>query len=194
LQPWSGFTEIYWGRDMQAYVTPVGQCEMCIVLISHRQRSAWEEAWREFPSLARRMSAAVMTSAERGTVTGMHLLERVYGSNVALVGDASGSVDAITGEGLRLCFQQALPLAEAIEANDLGRYQSAHERLARGPARTGRLMLYLGSHARVRKRAMRVLSSHPELFGMLLAIHLGESSAAQLATATAQLGWGLLAA
>jgi 2-polyprenyl-6-methoxyphenol hydroxylase-like FAD-dependent oxidoreductase len=194
VRPWSGFTEIYWGRDMQAYVTPVGACEMCMVVISYGRRSAWEEAWREFPSLAKRMSAAVMTSAERGTLTGTHSLERVYRSNVALVGDASGSVDAITGEGLRLSFLHALALAEALEANDLGRYQAAHGKLARWPARMGRLMLYLGSHGGLRKRAMRAFSLHPELLGQLLAIHLGESSAAQLATATAQLGWGLLAA
>ena len=35
--------------------------------------------------------------------------------NVALIGDASGTVDAITGEGLCLAFSQAMVLAECLE-------------------------------------------------------------------------------
>jgi flavin-dependent dehydrogenase len=48
---------------------------------------------------------------------------------VALVGDASGSVDAITGEGLCLLFQQAVALAAALEAGDLALYQAEHRRI-----------------------------------------------------------------
>ena len=33
LEPWSDFTEIHWAQDTQAYVTPVGAQEICIVLI-----------------------------------------------------------------------------------------------------------------------------------------------------------------
>jgi len=34
VQPWSNCTELYWGRSAQAYVTPVGTNEVCVVLIS----------------------------------------------------------------------------------------------------------------------------------------------------------------
>ena len=52
----------------------------------------------------------------RGTPALTRRLERVHRDNVALVGDASGSVDAITGAGLCLAFQQAERLGEALAA------------------------------------------------------------------------------
>jgi menaquinone-9 beta-reductase len=194
VQPWSDFMEIYWGRHIQAYVTPVADREVCVVLMSHRRQILWEEAGKEFPILAERLDKTAMTSAERGTVTARYSLERVYRGCVALIGDASGGVDAITGEGLRLGFRQALALAEAMAVNDLSQFQAAHRQLARRPTRMGRLMLLLGRHAPLRQRAIRALSSHPEIFAQLLAIHLGETSATHLATTAAMLSWRLLAA
>lgn len=194
IRPWADCTEIYWGHDLQAYVTPVTRCEIGVVLISGRREIRWEEAWREFPKLATRLGGAEISSAERGSVTDMRSLQRVYRGNIALLGDASGSVDAITGEGLRLSFRQALALAEAMAANDLSQYQNEHRELERRPAQMGRLMLLLGRHAMLRQRTIRTLSRHPEIFGRLLAVHLGETSARHIAATTALLGWHLLAA
>ena len=59
----------------------------------------------------------------------MHSLQNVYNGNIALVGDASGSVDAITGEGLRLAFSQALVLAKSMKHGDLSEYQRKHRQL-----------------------------------------------------------------
>ena len=193
VRPCSEFMEIYWGREMQAYVTPVASDEVCVVLISHRRHIFWEDAWAEFPNLAERLREAPMTSVERGSVTAMHSLRRVYRRNVALLGDASGGVDAITGEGLRLGFRQALALADAMEANDLSLYQIAHRQLARRPAQMGILMVFLGKYATLRRRAVCSLSCHPEIFERLLAIHVGEASTAHIATTAALLGWHLLA-
>ena len=38
VRPWCDFMEIYWGDNAQAYVTPVGEEEVCVVLISRRNR------------------------------------------------------------------------------------------------------------------------------------------------------------
>ncbi len=40
-------------------------------------------------------------------------------NNVALVGDASCTVDGVSGQGLSLAFQQALALGDALAAGDL---------------------------------------------------------------------------
>jgi len=53
-----------------------------------------------FPELARRLDHATCIGAERGAVTVTRQLKSVHRGAVALVGDASGSVDAITGDGL----------------------------------------------------------------------------------------------
>src|SRR5206468_4051937 len=91
------------------------------------------------PGLAARLGQGEPTSAQRGGVTSMLRLSRVCRGRVALIGDASGCVDAITGEGLGLAFRQAAALADALAANDLGRYETAHRRLIRRPYWMGSL-------------------------------------------------------
>ncbi|HUE43962.1 MAG TPA: FAD-dependent monooxygenase [Candidatus Sulfotelmatobacter sp.] len=194
MKPWSDFMEVHWGDRTQAYVTPVGTDEVCVVMISG-DRGAKNVAWEaEFPTLARRLESAVITRNERGAITMTQKLRHVQRGNVALVGDASGSVDAITGEGLALGFRQAIALAEAFERDDLSRYQAAHRRLARRPALMGRLMLVLDGRPRLRERTIRALAADARVFARLLAVHIGAKSEAHLAATGAMLGWRLVAA
>ncbi len=194
LQPWSDFTEVRWGEEAQAYITPVGAQEICVVLISNKPNVRFEETLRRFPELLRRLNAAPQASPARGAVTSMFHPRRVWQGNVALIGDASGSVDAITGEGLALSFRQATALADALSRNDLESYQKAHRRLFRRPQMMGNLLLLLDRRNGLRKRSMRALEATPQLFERMLGYHLGESRPLQLATASALFGWRFLAA
>lgn len=194
LQPWTDFTEIHWGETAQAYVTPVSAQEICVVLISSKLKSRFEETLRIFPKLANRLNGAPQASAERGAVTSMFALKRVYRGNVALIGDASGSVDAITGEGLSLSLRQAAALAGALAAGDLNRYQEAHRNLFRRPRFVGNLLLLLDRQNGLRKRTLRALVAAPQLFERVLAYHLGETQPLHLAAAGATFGWRFLTA
>jgi flavin-dependent dehydrogenase len=122
----------------------------------------------------------------------MHRLRRVFSKNVALVGDASGSVDAITGEGLSLAFRQAMALAEAFEAQDLRNYQRAHRRIARRPTFMAECMLLLGRNRSLRKRVVRTFAADPEIFSRLLSLHVGVSSPAHSVVTSAMLGWQMV--
>ncbi len=184
--------EVHWGQKAQAYVTPLGNDETCVALISRDPRMRLEDASREFPRLAGYMRHAEPCSAERGGVTVTRGLNQVYNGNVALIGDASGSVDAITGEGLRLSFLQAKALADALGSGNLRNYQRAHRRLSRRPNTMGRLLLLLDRYPRLRKRAFRCLAQKPELFAQLLAAHVGESSPKFLAATSLRFGWQFL--
>lgn len=194
VKPWTDCTEIYWGRKRQAFVTPLGGEEICLALISHDPRMRLEEAWKEYPGLARRLRDAQPSNSDRGAITVTRRMNRVYNGNIVLMGDASGSVDAITGEGLCQSFSQALALADALEAGDLESYQTAHRRLAWRPNLTGRLLLRVSQYSSLRKRAWRALAKGPDLFSRLLAIHAGEASALHSMQTSALLGWQLLAA
>ena len=55
-----------------------------------------------------RSGYCVHNTGHNGAVTLMHSLSDVHSRNIALIGGASGGVDAITGEGLRLAFRQAI--------------------------------------------------------------------------------------
>jgi menaquinone-9 beta-reductase len=193
VQPWSNHMQIHWGAHAQAYVTPMGADEVCIVVLAeHVKHSSFDAALQEFPELAQSLVGGEVITRERGAVTATRSLYNVHRGNVALIGDASGSVDAITGEGLLLAFRQASALAGAIAANDLRPYQRAHRALARRPTLMGDLMLWLGRHPRVRARLIRALQGKPELFARLLAIHVATPDNAEILSAGATLGWSLL--
>ena len=194
VRPWSEYMEIYWGARTQAYVTPIAKEEVCIVMMAESARDAeFDPAIESVPELKEKLRHATMVSRERGAVTAMHVLRRVTRGNVALVGDASGGVDAITAGGLRLAFQQSLTLAAAMKTGDLSEYERAHRRLVRRPLQMGSLLLFLGRNAAVRRRSLNVLSARPELFESLLAMHAGRATSGQIVSTGMQLGWQLLA-
>src|SRR5260370_12619556 len=138
LKAWTDCMEIHWGQTAQAYVTPLSNGETCVALISCDPLRRLKDAWREFPTLANYLPHAEPTSTERGAVTVTRRLGQVYRGNIALTGDASGSVDAITGEGLGLSFRQAIALADALAHGELVRYKHAHALSPRRPVTIAR--------------------------------------------------------
>ena len=172
--PWSPYVEVYWGNGCQVYITPTGAEEVCVALISRDPHLRIESALTDcFPSLAARLRRAEPTSRERGSVTATRRLRNVMKGNVALLGDASGSVDAITGEGIGLSFRQATALADAIERNDLAFYNSRHPALSLRPRVMAGLMLSMDRGRTLREGALGALSTVPAIFRKLLAVHVG---------------------
>jgi flavin-dependent dehydrogenase len=194
VPPWTDRMEIYWGKRAQGYATAVGNEQVCVAVASHDPALRMEESLPAFPELNARLRGAVAVSAERGSVTANRKLKRVWRGNVALIGDASGTVDAITGEGLGLSFGQAVVLANCFRSGNLGAYQTAHRRLALRPLWMARLMLTLDGRPRIQQRTLRVFRRHPEIFRRLLALHVGSLSPFHLALDGLTLGWGLLTA
>lgn len=192
LPPWSDFMELHWGRRGQLYVTPVGPDQVCVALISRDPSLRLDEALTEFPEVVSKLRGAPHGSIERGAVSVTRKLARVTNSRVALIGDASGGVDAITGEGLCLAFKQAELLADAIVAGDLRAYQRGHRVLARRPAMMADLMLLLEHRHELRERVMRAAQIEPRLFARMLATHVGAVSMLDLAGNGLALGWKLL--
>jgi len=179
IPPWTNHMEVYWGVRRQIYVTPIRSGEVCVALVSRNPHLRLEEALAEFPRLSARLAGRSHASPERGAVTANYRLPRVWRGNVALVGDASGAVDAITGEGLCLAFQQALALADALVAGDLARYQAAHRRLARRPTRMSNLLLAMGRYRWLRAPAFRTLAAAPGIFRSMLRFHVCAAGAAR---------------
>jgi menaquinone-9 beta-reductase len=191
VAPWAEFMELHWGPNCQLYITPVGPAEVCVALISKDPALRLDQALKAFPQVEERLGHAEYGSVERGAVSVTRKLERVCAGNVALVGDASGGVDAITGEGLCLAFHHADLLADCFAAGDLAGYQRGHRGLARRPALMARLMLVL-EHGPLRTRVMRALMGRPQLFARMLATHVGSASPFETAATGLALGWRLL--
>jgi 2-polyprenyl-6-methoxyphenol hydroxylase-like FAD-dependent oxidoreductase len=169
ISPWTDFVEVHWGARCQIYVTPVNEDEVGIALLSRDSHLRLDMAIREFPELQRRLRSASTSSVERGSVTISRRLRRVFRGRTVLVGDASGSVDAITGEGLNLSFHQAVALSEALCQGRLAAYQAEHARLARRPAFVAALLLSLDRFPRLRRSVFGMLALNPPIFAKLLA-------------------------
>jgi flavin-dependent dehydrogenase len=189
---WSDLMEVHWGDGCQLYITPVSDGEVCTVAISRDPHLRLDAALSRFPQLRSRLESAATASAERGGVSASRRLKRVWRGNVALIGDASGSVDAVTGEGLCLLFQQATALADALAREDLSAYQAAHRRLGRRPEWMGDLMLALDRFPALRRRTIRAMARNPRLFARMLAMHVGELSAFDCVANGLSLGWEML--
>jgi flavin-dependent dehydrogenase len=193
-RPWTDRLEIYWGKHSQAYATGVSNEEVCVAVASHDPELRLEKSLLAFPELNARLRGAETASAERGSVSANRKLKLVWRRNVALIGDASGTVDAITGEGLGLAFSQAVALAESLGSGNLAGYQAAHRRLSRRPLLMARLMLMLDGRPGFQQRTLQAFRKHPEVFHRLLALHVGSLSPFHLALDGFTLGWGLLTA
>jgi menaquinone-9 beta-reductase len=192
VAPWTDHMEVYWGDHCQGYATAVSPEQVCVALASHDSNLRLEEGLRALPMLRARLAGAEPVSAERGSLTGNRKLARVWRGNVALIGDASGTVDAITGEGLGLAFSQAVVLAACLESGDLSRYQTAHRKLALRPLCMARLMLTLDNRPWLQHRTLQVFQKRPEVFRRFLELHVGALPPLHVVRDGLTLGWGLL--
>ena len=173
VAPWSEYMELYWGQGCQVYVTPVAPDLVCVASISPDPRLRLAGALAQFPTLEARLARGRAEGPERGAVSAMRRLRHVCGPAIALVGDASGSVDAITGEGMCVAFQQARALAACFAAGTLRGYERAHRRILRRPSWMAEGLLLAGRCRRVRRIGMQALAERPALFAGMLAVHLG---------------------
>jgi len=192
VEPWSEFMELHWAPGCQVYVTPVGPREVCVALISRNPSLRLDDALSSFPRVAKRLVGPEHGSVERGAVSVTRRLARVCRGNIALVGDASGGVDAITGEGLCLAFRQAALLADCMAAGDLRPYEKGHRALSHRPLLMARMMLLMENRNSLRARVMRAFVTRPKLFERMLAAHVGAATPLEAATNGLALGWRLL--
>jgi len=173
IAPWTDFVEVYWSNSGQAYVTPNSSNEVCVAFISSNKFASSNQALRHFPTLALRLANAQASGVARGSITLDRKLRRVTTGNIALLGDASGSVDAVTGEGLALCFRQAAAFAMALKSGNLGLYQNSHRRIQLPAALMSRGLLLMDRSPRLRDHVIKNFQRFPLPFERLLQVHIG---------------------
>lgn len=193
ITPWSDFVEVHWAAAGQLYITPVSPDSVCAVFVTRDLKLDRTDILSSFPEIAARLKDAPLLSQQRGAVSATRKLRRVANKTVALIGDASGSVDAVTGEGLAMSFRQAHALAEAMEAGSLEQYAIAHRQIGKLPHTMGSLMLTMDRWPSIEGRAIHALASAPELLRELLSVHLGTESLLRFALRRGpQFGWKLI--
>ncbi|HEX9040298.1 MAG TPA: FAD-dependent monooxygenase [Trebonia sp.] len=152
VPPWTDMVEVYWSASAEAYVTPVAPDTVGVALLFAKPPRAgspaadgngtrdaagpdgdYQARLAAFPALLDRLGGAPPASEVRGAGPLRHdVARRVYG-RVLLVGDASGYLDALTGEGIGVGLAQADALARCLAAGRPEEYERAWRRVT-GPA------------------------------------------------------------
>jgi menaquinone-9 beta-reductase len=195
VAPWSDFVEVSWGPECEAYVTPVAPDQVGVALLWSGEARGFDDLLARFPTLQARLAGVPVSARDRG-VGPLHQRVRVpVAGPAALVGDAAGYLDAITGEGLAVALHESAALVEAVLAGDLSRYATAWRRINRLPNFMTSLVLALERRPRLRRRAIRALAAEPALFSRLLGIHARTLPVRDLGVDGAlRLAWRLVAA
>jgi flavin-dependent dehydrogenase len=174
-EPWSNWVEVYWHDEAEAYVTPLGAAEVGVAVLGHGRPVSHAELVQLFPALGRRLALATALGRVRGAGPLEQRVARLLAPGVALVGDAAGYLDAISGEGLALGFASAVALVERFASGELWRYPRDHARLARAYYSVTYAMLALSRRPGLRRAAIAYLSRRPHLFSDLLGIAAGSA-------------------
>ncbi len=195
VRPWSTYVEVHWADCGQVYVTPVSENQVCVAYITSNSHERLSDVLCNFPEIEQRLSGLTPISRTAGSVTTTRRLRSVCNESMALAGDASGSADAVTGDGLSMSFRQAKILGECIATGDLQPYQNEHRRISRLPCTMGELMLMMDDRPWLRHKVFRAFSNNSKIFEMMLAMHTGTISPVQFGLRNSlEFGWSILTA
>ncbi len=155
----------------------MGIKEVGVALLWSGESAGFEPLLDRFPRLKNRLQGASHSSRARGAGPFRQFASRRYRGPVALVGDAAGYLDALTGEGLSLSFLSARALAEALTGEGrLNNYERDYRRLSRNYYWFTGFLLQMAQRPRLRSRVIEALARDPSLFDSLLAVSTGEKS------------------
>ena len=168
--------EIFLHDDGELYLAPTGGGEALVTgLFDYRRfrRDGIAHLLASIPELRDRSRRAEHTTAVLAAAPLGRRVARIVdpAQGLLLVGDAAGSPDPITGDGMALALSSVASAADAIERGDLERYARHRRRSGRTADRLGRLLLRLSCNQR---RAERTLERKADLIPELMAVAAGE--------------------
>jgi flavin-dependent dehydrogenase len=124
IEPWSELIEIHWTRLGEIYVTPTADGMVGFALLT-RRGVRFDDALGASPELAARVRGVEPVTALRGAGPFRQNTRARTSGRVLLVGDASGYVDALTGEGIRIGIAQARAAVAAVASDEPTSYERA---------------------------------------------------------------------
>lgn len=166
VQPWTDFIEVFYTGTAEVYVTPVSECEIGVAVLGPRATN-FDDTIAGIPELANRLTAVEPSSSRAGAGPFSQSTSARTAGRVLLVGDASGYVDAITGEGLRLGFAQARAAVSCIAAGTPAGYERQWRHVSRDFRLLTRGLATLASSP-LRGAIVPLAHRMPRLFGHIV--------------------------
>jgi flavin-dependent dehydrogenase len=182
IAPWAEAVEVHFGRGVEAYVTPAGPRRVGVAFLYERGGEARHDALlARFPALAARLGDAEPETVARGAGPFGRAATAVVDDRLALLGDAAGYLDAVTGEGLSIALAGAIELAELLpqvlargaSRAALAPWERAWEKRFRPYLRWTRLVLALTRRPALRRRLVAAAAARPAPFERLVAAAVG---------------------
>lgn len=167
IEPWSEFVEVHWTPRAEIYVTPVAEDEVGVAVLGSRGLG-YETVIGEAPTVRQRLASAKQASSMRGAGPLLQRTHRRTAGRVLLVGDASGYVDALTGEGIRLGLDQARAAVSAIVAGRPEQYERAWSGLTRDYRWLTSTLVAAASRPALRRRIVPLARRMPGIYGAIV--------------------------
>ncbi len=166
-RPWSDLVEVHWGTDAEAYVTPVAP-DLVGVAVLTRTRAPYDVQLAGFPVLLERLVGATPATPVRGAGPLRQRVVAPVRGRVLLAGDASGYVDALTGEGVAVGLAQACAAARAVAADDPDAYRRTWRAATRPSAALTSALLAVTASRRGRRGVVAAAHRAPWLFAAVV--------------------------
>jgi flavin-dependent dehydrogenase len=183
-----GAVQVFFERDHEIYLTPVGDGLLNVAVLGRRP---FMKRFAGDPTAA----LAALLEGHRAFLRGVELIDqamaagpfpagcrRAWRANFVLAGDAAGFFDGISGEGMSVALATAPDCAAAVlrylSTSDLAafrRYDARRRAASRNSDLLARLTLSLAARPAVAERAVRSLARWPGTFARLVAISSGEA-------------------
>ena len=165
LPPWSDLVEVHWAPHAEVYITPLAANLVGVAFLGP-PRTDPDATLAAVPELADRLRG-VAHAGTRGAGPFRQRASNVRGGRVLLVGDASGYVDAITGEGLRLGFDQARTAIACIVEGRTQEYERDWRRITR-EFRVSTRNLVAAATSPLRPAIVPLAAALPGLYGTIV--------------------------
>jgi len=195
IRPWNENVEVYWEPGIEAYVTPCAPDLVGVAFLWEPKAFGKADGGarlipgllQNFPELEDRLRRA--RSFDEACAVGplQRKSREPLADRVMLVGDAAGYLDAITGEGLSLAFEQAVaaagiacrlfedawPKPPQFTRAELQSYADAYRNSVRSYYFFTRLALFFSRQPSWLEIVIPLLQRQPFLFKTLLSANMG---------------------
>jgi flavin-dependent dehydrogenase len=162
-RPWDDHVEVHWGAHGEAYVTPVADDLVGVAVLSDRRHDARHHL-AGFAELRSRLDGAPVLTSLRGAGPLHQRTTRRVAGRVLLAGDASGYVDALTGEGISLGLAHARAAVAAIAAGEPQSYERSWRAATRRYALLTRSLVQVSRPALGRRLLVPAAAALPGVF------------------------------
>jgi flavin-dependent dehydrogenase len=180
--PW---VDVFVGRGCELYVAPLPEGELLVAALADSEvwgastECAFRRWWRAERRLASLMEGAEQISSLMGSSPLSGGAQIGVAPGVALLGDAAGFLDPITGGGMTQALMSAELLAEYIvgrlgtQERWLWKFDRERQRMLRDYQMLTQMVLWVADHPRLAKGLLSSLKNSPKILSHLVGVSGG---------------------